>query len=765
MNKSIQNFIKDGAAGFFVAFIVLVASYYSWNFFSGILHEKIEREFTIVSEEIVLEIEKQIEIYSNTLFGIRGLYEASDSVSREEFKNFVSSQDLLNKYSAIQAIEYIERVSKEEKQDFIQKVRGEGFNDFNIKPIENKTEYLVVNHIEPMAGNEAAFGFDLSSNEDRLRALNQSRDTNSMIITSPISLVQSGDEEKAFLAMVPIYERGAEVKALRDRRDTLRGYALGVLKYENVFENVVRNLSYTGGLSFELTDDGETFFNSENHPYEEEADDLEFRYRSSIEVGGRIWRLEAHAERGFITPFKAEKNLLLIIFLGGALFSILLFVVFYLISRSARISSELAKKMTANFTLEKHKVESINNDLSSALKDVNTSLEEKSSQQKAVLNILEDAEEQRNLVAKERDRVDAILQSIGDGVFVVNKEREIVVFNHVASYISGFSKEEAMGKKYTEILKFIYEKDGTVNDSFITAAIETGEVQEMANHTELIRKDGRRVPVADSAAPLKNKKGEVTGVVVVFRDVSSEREIDKAKTEFVSLASHQLKTPLSSVGWNTELLLTDQSEGLSTDQKETVQEIREGNKRMIDLVNALLNVSRIELGTFAIESKPTNFRGVAESVIYELRIDIDKKNIKVEQNYQNNLPEVNADPRLLRMILQNLLSNAIKYTPNDGLVTVSIKVEESNITISISDTGYGIPTKQQSRIFEKLFRADNVQSKDVEGTGLGLYIIKSIVDTSGGKISFESEENKGTTFHVTIPLSGMKKREGNKGLK
>jgi len=382
-------------------------------------------------------------------------------------------------------------------------------------------------------------------------------------------------------------------------------------------------------------------------------------------------------------------------------------------------------------------------------------------QQKAVLNILEDVEEEKENVEQEKDKIDAILHSIGDGVFVVDDKLRIIVFNSVAAELAGCEINEAMGKKYSDVLHFSFEDSGEVNDEFITKAMETGEIQEMANHTQITKKDGTKVAVADSAAPLQDKQGKVIGCVVVFRDVSKEREVDRAKTEFVSLASHQLRTPLSSVNWFAEMLLAGDAGKLTKEQNNFVQKIYDGNQRMVELVNALLNVSRIELGTFSVEPEPIEIIEISKSVIEELTPQIKEKKLKVSESY-DKVPKFNADPKLVRIILQNLLSNAVKYTPEKGEVSVSITLSNRNIFIQVKDSGYGIPKSQQDKIFTKLFRADNVREKETEGTGLGLYIVKSIVDNSGGEIGFDSAENKGTTFHISLPLAGMEAKEGSK---
>ena len=211
------------------------------------------------------------------------------------------------------------------------------------------------------------------------------------------------------------------------------------------------------------------------------------------------------------------------------------------------------------------------------------------------------------------------------------------------------------------------------------------------------------------------------------------------------------------------MLLNGDAGETNATQKEYLNEIYKGNKRMVSLVNALLNASRIELGTFGVEPEPSDIIAISKDVIEELTPLIKEKQVYVVEDYEE-MPEILLDPKLTRIIFQNLLTNAIKYTGGRGKITISIKKDSDNLTVSVADTGFGIPLKQQEKIFSKLFRADNVKALDAEGSGLGLYIVKSIVEESNGKIWFESEEDKGTTFHVALPINGMKERAGSKPL-
>jgi signal transduction histidine kinase len=242
------------------------------------------------------------------------------------------------------------------------------------------------------------------------------------------------------------------------------------------------------------------------------------------------------------------------------------------------------------------------------------------------------------------------------------------------------------------------------------------------------------------------------------------KSLDVAKDEFVSIASHQLRTPLTALKGYTGMLLDGDPGPINDKQREYLGEIKSANDRMIALITALLNVSRVDLGVFIVAPEPTDIVAAAQSVLKELASASDAKKMHMITDFEKDLPPLNADPKIVRMIFQNLLSNAVKYTPPEGTVTLAIKKDSSNMLISVADTGYGVPEDVQQKIFTKMFRADNARTKDPNGTGLGLYIIKATIEQTGGKIWFESKENKGSTFSVSLPLAGMQKKEGSKRL-
>ena len=389
----------------------------------------------------------------------------------------------------------------------------------------------------------------------------------------------------------------------------------------------------------------------------------------------------------------------------------------------------------------------------------------------ASLNLLDDLNAAKAELEEGKLKDEAIFSSIDDGMIVIDKGGRIMLTNKRAEDMLLYEKEDLIGKQIDEIIPMQYETGDILRKEdrpFRRALTEKKRITispltDRLKTYFLLRKDGTRFPIEIVSSPIL-LGGDVLGIIDIFRDITSEIEVDKVKTEFVSIASHQLRTPLSTIKWYSEILISGDAGELNDTQKGYIKEIYHGNERMIDLVNALLNVSRLEVGAFIVEVKQVDLVDVARIVIEELKSQIDVKKIDLIENYQPNLPFVNADQGLVRIIFQNLLSNAVKYTSEKGKVGIQISYADKEISIKVWDTGIGIPRTNHNKIFTKLFRADNAREVDPDGTGLGLYIIKSIIAQTNGKIWFESSEGKGTAFYITIPVNWMEPKSGTRKL-
>ena len=351
--------------------------------------------------------------------------------------------------------------------------------------------------------------------------------------------------------------------------------------------------------------------------------------------------------------------------------------------------------------------------------------------------------------------------SASDHIVITDAEGVVLYANPAAARITGYSHDEILGKKAggRELwggmmpLAFYEEMWRTIK---IERRVFSGEITNR-------RKNGDIYQALASISPIVDN-GNLLFFLGIERDISRDKEVDRAKTEFVSLASHQLRTPLTAISWYAEILLDGANTNLDPDQREQLDTILRSSHRMTELVDTLLNVSRLEMGTFTIDPATVDVTATVEDILQELTVTIRDKRLEIVENFGPEPVVMTADPKLLRMVLQNILSNAVKYTQSGDNITVTIERQADEYLFSVSDTGFGIPKKDQPLIFNKLFRADNAKQQEVEGTGLGLYITKTIVEKAGGKIWFESEENVGTTFLITFPLIGMQAKEGTKSL-
>lgn len=264
------------------------------------------------------------------------------------------------------------------------------------------------------------------------------------------------------------------------------------------------------------------------------------------------------------------------------------------------------------------------------------------------------------------------------------------------------------------------------------------------------------------------QKGAIKYVLAEGRDITPEKEIERAKSEFVTLASHQLRTPISAIAWDSELMLSGDVGKLKPAQQRYMNQIYQSNGRLAALVDAMLTASHLELGSMPINPEVVDVTALARQVLQSQKKTLAAhKHLTIQENYDPNLKPILVDPTIIKTVLHNLLANAFKYTPAKGTVTLNVSLSNEklgattspSLLIKVADTGLGIPKKDQSKIFTRLFRADNVKHSDTDGTGLGLYIVKTLSEYVGGRIWFSSNENKGSQFSVLIPTT-MKPRLG-----
>jgi PAS domain S-box-containing protein len=370
----------------------------------------------------------------------------------------------------------------------------------------------------------------------------------------------------------------------------------------------------------------------------------------------------------------------------------------------------------------------------------------------ALLNVLEDVEEAKLRIERDARRDATILSSLGEGLIAATADRKVFLHNQAMARLTGFGGSTALGRDIGEVLRLVREIDNVPDTQMLDSAF-AGQAAACPEKLEIIAADGTRVPIAGTAAPFQDEVGRLQGIVVALRDITVERDVNRQRSGFISIASHQLRTPLSTTRWYLDVLLAGDVGALSTEQADLLSDLQVSNIRMIKLVNDLLDVNRIESGRVQFKPVLTDVKPLLESIIAkEFTVLAEKKKQKLEVNLADGLPELLVDPEGMRQAFSNLVANAINYTPVGGLIRVTYGQVGEEAVIEVKDTGIGVPEAEKHRLFSQFFRAANAIATETVGSGLGLYITRLMVEASGGRVWFESKPGEGSRFFIAFPL-------------
>ncbi|MDB5164007.1 MAG: putative sensor protein [Candidatus Saccharibacteria bacterium] len=376
-------------------------------------------------------------------------------------------------------------------------------------------------------------------------------------------------------------------------------------------------------------------------------------------------------------------------------------------------------------------------------------------------------------VRKERLKSDIILTAIEDGVIVVDNNGTIQLFNPGAARITGWSAEEAIGLDYAAVLRLVDDKNGAINKEVNPLSRIFHEGKPIHdNSASLVAKAGDRFPISLSVSPLIDSGNKVSAAVGIFRDISTERAEEQRRAEFISTASHEMRTPVAAIEGYLALALNDRVSHIDSKAREYLDKAHASTQHLGKLFQDLLTSARAEDGRLSNHPVAVEMSAFLEQLIDGLRFTAEKKGLHLEFLIGSNTATVDAtdaskavvkplyyvhvDPDRMREVVVNLFDNAVKYTES-GKVSIGLTGDSEVVQLRITDTGTGIPTEDISHLFQKFYRVDSSATRTIGGTGLGLFIARKIIELYHGKIWVESQLQKGSTFFINLPRLSTQK--------
>lgn len=365
-----------------------------------------------------------------------------------------------------------------------------------------------------------------------------------------------------------------------------------------------------------------------------------------------------------------------------------------------------------------------------------------------IAQVFQTTEKERDIAVAERGKFNEVLSSIIDGIIALDFNKNVAFANKTAEQLTGFTISELQGQPVDKLIHLYTDQEEIQSKTYCQ--------ENFKRPVNLIGKNGKQTKVNLMSTKANGTVQSNLSCILALHDLSREEELERMKLDFVSMASHELKTPLTSIIGYLSVFNEENKGKLPKEEMELVDRSLISAQQLLALVQNLLNVDKVERDQMSVSPEPVDYLPILSKAVDDLKNQSSQKNIVLNLNLPSQgIPKVMADPIRTSEVLTNLISNAINYTNPGGKIEVSAALSPNEVTTVVSDNGVGIPKEALSHLFSKFFRVSNSSQKMSKGTGLGLYITKSIIEKLNGKIWVESELGKGSKFYFTLPLISL----------
>lgn len=708
----------------------------AWHFVASETQAQAQQRFTFLVNDIQQRIGERLKTYEQVLRSGQGLFRASTSVTREEWRQFVMAQEVAQTYPGIQGIGYAEHFIAERKAVVENRVRNEGFPDFRVWPVGERAEYTPVMYLEPFTGrNLRAFGFDMLTESVRRVALVHARESGRATLSGKVRLVQETDDDvqNGALLYLPIYRTGLPLETPAERSAALQGFVYSAFRINDFMAGTLGSRNVELALRIydgDTTDESARMYSNGTLSAKQQAEyPNPLTHQTTISLAEHQWTLEATTLPAFEASIDHQKSIVVLI--GGSLISLLLYFVMRNLTTLREDAKALAEQLTVAFT-----------------------------ESEIRFGTLVDAASEFAIIATD-----------------VNGT--IKIFNTGAERMLGYGDADLVDRQSLSLLhvreevdaraaELSQQLDAPVNGFDALVAIARRSRAETREWT-YVRQDGSRLPVQLTVTAVRDSAEEIVGFLGIAKDISQEKEAaqqlrnameraevaSRAKSEFVASMSHEIRTPMNAVLGITQLL---SSTTLSTDQRKYLQMLRGAGESLLVILNDVLDFSKLEAGQLAITPAPFRLDDVLSALATVMSVNAAHKDLELVIGVEPDVPlAFIGDAQRLQQVLVNLVGNAIKFTEHGEVVLLVQRVgcasETVQLCFRVRDTGIGITAEQQALLFAPFTQADSSIARRFGGTGLGLAISKRLVSLMGGTISLESKVGTGSEFQVVLPFA------------
>jgi PAS domain S-box-containing protein len=670
-----------------------------------------EEIFANRARSVVEAIEDRMRDHAQILLGGAGLFDASGSVDRIEWRAYIRRLELARNYPGIQGVGYGKVIRPADLPAHVAAVRAEGFPDYAIRPAGARDLYTPVVYIEPFAGrNLAAFGYDMFTEPTRRKAMQRAAETGKPTMSGKVTLVQEthGPQQAGFLMYAPVYRWEWPTDTAPERWKALEGFVYSPYRMNDLMDGVLggRNLD----VGFVILD-GAAGSDDERRMYASDTPANfrpDFRATRIMNFYGHSWTIELYALPGFM-EHAALSRADAVPLVGGVLVLLLAGLTFNMSTGRVR-AQELAEEMSW--------------------------------------------------------RTRMILETAADGIVTIDQQGTVESFNPAATKIFGYDAAEVVGRNVRMLMPQPYRDE---HDGYLANYLRAGEAKMIGRQREVTgrRKDGSTFPM-DLAVSETTAAGKIIFIGIV-RDITERKRIEQdlqtaktdaerannAKSEFLSRMSHELRTPLNAVLGFAQLLQYNPKEPLTKAQTESVRLILSGGKHLLNLINDILDLAKIETGKLSVSIEDADPVQAIEECLPLIDSMAQQRNITIARDIAD-VGHVRADYTRLRQCVLNLLNNAVKYNRDGGGVTITVTaISDRSIRIAVSDTGAGIPRERQNELFRPFNRL-GAEARQIEGSGIGLALTRELIALMDGRIGCDSEPDVGSVFWIELPRAGSK---------